>query len=229
MLEPLEYYYGKVGFKKDLIAEIVCGKRYMAVMLKTGEIGVCATFGEKYEFTDWDFENFSLKNFKHRVLLNAYYNACFNYKNDNYENADLVDFIDFDNYKNIVMIGYFKPIVEKFCQRGIKTHIFDLRDTKVSLPMSEQKEYLQKCDLAIVTATTVFNKTFSGVCNNSNGDVFILGPSAFLNDYLFEFNNVKGIMGSVFNKFDSGVLDIIRQDLGTRHFLKLGKKVVYKK
>ncbi|MEA3451167.1 MAG: DUF364 domain-containing protein, partial [Bacteroidota bacterium] len=133
---------------------------------------------------------------------------------------------NFKKYKKIVMLGNFRPIVEKMKKLDIKVDIFDLRDKEISLPINEQKKYLQQCDAAIVSATSVYNLTFSEIANNCNGEIFILGPSSTMNDYFFDFNNVKGIFGSVFNNNDSKVLEIIKNNLGTRHFLKLGKKKV---
>ena len=46
-----------------------------------------------------------------------------------------------------------------------------------------------------------------------------------MHPYLYKFNNVKMLFGSVFYKNDSEVMSVIRKNLGTRYFLKLGKKV----
>jgi len=226
MIEPISYFYNKIGFDYSEIKRIVCGERYLALMLKNGQIGVCATFGEAFNVDENEFLSINLSNEKHRIVLNAYFNAKLNYENPDFIIADMMDIIDFKKYKNIVMIGYFRPIVEKLSKYSIKPHIFDLRDEKISISISKQKEYLIKSDATILTATSLFNNTFSEICEHSSGDVFILGPSSLLSRYLFDFNKVKYIFGSVFNKYDDTVLDIIQNNLGTRYFLKIGEKVV---
>ncbi|MBN2664306.1 MAG: hypothetical protein JXR68_11705 [Bacteroidales bacterium] len=226
MSEPIEYFFNKIGFDFVEIKRIVSGKRYLGVMLNNGQIGVCATFGNSFDVNFVKNSNIDLNNFEHRVILNAYYNAKLNYQNPDFIMADMLDIIDFKKFKNIVMIGYFRPIVEKLDKYSIKLNVFDFRDTEISLPISEQKKYLSQSDATILTATSLFNNTFKDICENSSGDIFVLGPSALMSRYLFQFNNVKYIFGSVFTKFDDNVLDIIENNLGTRHFLKIGEKVV---
>lgn len=226
MIEPIEYFYYKIGFDFSEIKRIVSGQRYLGVMLNNGQIGVCATFGNSYDVGSVKNSDIDLKKFEHRIILNAYYNAKLNYQNPDYIMADMLDIIDFKKFKNIVMIGYFRPIVEKLDKYSIKLNVFDLRDTEISLPISEQKKYLGQSDAVILTATSLFNDTYKDICKNSSGDIFVLGPSSLMSRYLFQFNNVKYIFGSVFAKFDENVLDIIENNLGTRYFLKIGEKVV---
>ena len=225
MTEPITYLFEKYGFIKTNISEIIFGQRYLAIMLKDGSIGVCATLGEEFFVSDKDLTDINPKNYYHRIILNAYFNAKFNNEKIDFKIGDITQAIDFTKKINIVMIGYFKPIVERFNKIGVKTHIFDLRNKEISIPVEFQKEYLKHCDAAIVSATTLFNNTFEAITNYSNGDIYILGPTTIMHDYLLKFNNVKMLFGSMFKKNDLDVLDVIRQNLGTRYFLKLGKKV----
>jgi len=225
MQEPLSYYYNKIGFDISKIKELICGERYLAIMLTTGEIGVCATLGKKFNITKKDLTNINLNDFTHRTILNAYYNAILNYRNTEFINGDMMNIVDFKSFNSVVMIGYFKPIVEKLSKINVKPHIFDLRDKQISISIEKQPEYLQNADAVILTATSLFNNTFADICKHSNGDIFVLGPSSLISPYLFKFNKVKYIFGSIFKPFDKEVLDIIGKDLGTRYFLKLGTKV----
>jgi len=226
MQEPIEYFFNNYKYDKNHISEIITGSRYLAVKNQNGQIGVCATLGNIIEINNEILDNPNLKILSHRIFLTAYYNSILNYEKNNYSNGDLMEIINFTNYKKIAMVGYFRPIVEKMNKLNIKVDIFDLRDKEISLPINEQKKYLKQCDAAIVSATSVYNLTFSDIVNNCNGEIFILGPSSTMNDYLLNFNNVKAIFGSVFKNNDSKVLEIIKNNLGTRHFLKLGEKKV---
>ncbi|MBN2893950.1 MAG: hypothetical protein JXL97_18925 [Bacteroidales bacterium] len=225
MIDPIRYLYENYSFEKSQIRELITGLRYLAVLLKNGEIGVCATLSNDFDLSLDDFDKPNLNDFRHRILLNAYYNAIFNTEKNDYKYGDITEIIDFKNIKDLVMIGYFRPVVEKFQKAGINVHIFDLKNKEVTVPMEFQKNYLKKCDAAIVTATTFYNNTFLDITENCSGDIYILGPSTIMHPYIFEFSNVKYLFGSLFERNDNRVLDIIGQDLGTRHFLKLGKKV----
>ncbi len=229
MLDSLEYFFIKYGVEKNKILKIITGQRYIAVLLDNGNIGVCATLGENISFSDEWLNSADIADLHTRIFLNAYYNALLNYSLKNYDSGDLFDVIELKSYKNIVMIGYFKPIVEKMNTADIDVSIFDLRDLDVSLPLNYQKKYLANCDAAIVSATSVFNNTFDDIAKNCAGDIFILGPSSLMNDYFFTFPNVKAIFGSIFKPFDNRVLDMISRGEGTRKFLKLGQKIVYSK
>ncbi len=229
MYDPIEYYFNRYNFKKEEIKEIIYGKRYVAVMLENGNIGVCATLGKKFKLKSKELYNIDLKNDRHRIVLNAYYNAILNYKNKFFDYGDLLEHINFELYNKIVMVGYFKPIVEKLDKKKINLNIFDLRNKEVSIDIKKENEYLNKCDAAIVTATSIFNNTFEKIYKNTKGKIYILGPSSVMNGYFFKYKKIESIFGSIFNKYDKNVLEIIKKDLGTRHFLKLGQKVVLKR
>jgi uncharacterized protein (DUF4213/DUF364 family) len=169
--------------------------------------------------------NFDFSSYEHRIFLNAYYNALLNYDDSEFIDGDIFSLVDFGNYSDIVMIGYFKTLVEKFDNAGIKLNIFDLTFEELSLPNEKQPEYLQKSDVAIVTATTLFNKTFKNIYENCSGDIFLLGPSCILNNYMFKYKKIKGLFGVHFKKSDPDVIDIIGLNYGTKEFMKLGQKV----
>lgn len=227
MQEPLEYFFNNIKYNKSQISKIIPGTRYLAVLNNNGQIGVCATLGNIINIDEKLLNNPNLQNNDHRIFLTAYYNSILNYQEvQNLAQGDLMDIIDFKKYKKITMIGYFKPIVEKMDKLEIKLDIFDLRDKEISLPIEEQKKYLQNCDAAIVTATSISNNTFKKITENCNGEIFILGPSSIMNDYFFSYKNVKAIFGSTYKLNDTKVLNIIKEGLGTRHFLKLGQKKV---
>ncbi len=225
MLEPITYLFNQNGFDNSKIEKIIFGYRFVAVMNKDGNIGVCATLGTNFKDFSLDNSSFDLNDIRYRILLTAYYNSIFNYHNFKFGNGDIIQNIDFKKYRNIVMIGHFRSTVEKLKEEEIDISIFDFEDEQTSLPIEQQPDYLKKCDLAIVTATSVFNNTFSGIINKCNGDIHIMGPTTIMHQYFFDFEQVKALYGSRFKKFDTEVLNIIKDGLGTKQFLRLGEKV----
>jgi len=225
--EPLVFFYNKYGINLIEIDRIITGKKNTAIMLKNGNIGVCANFGYEISTNKDEIRKPDLNNIKHRVLLNAYYNAKLNYDNVFKERTDILDLIDFIKYNNIVMIGFFIPIVKKLKDNNIPLSIFDLLvNSKELTPLSKKDEFVSKADAIILTSTTIFNKTLIDLINKSNkADIFMLGPSSIMHSDIFAYKNIKMVFGTVFNKYDNRVLDLIEKGAGTRKFLKLGKKV----
>ncbi|RLD63642.1 MAG: hypothetical protein DRJ01_03265 [Bacteroidetes bacterium] len=227
MEEPIKKLYGKFGVNLRNVKKVVYGDKYTAVVLKNGNIGLCANLNNRINIRLTDLESPDFNSFEHRIVLNAYYNAEFNNLNKYDKILDIFDGIDFTKYNNLVMIGYFKPLLKKFKKNNIKISIFDLFDRdEIIVPMEKQSEYVKKADAIILTSTSIFNNTFLDIVNNtSNCDIFLLGPSSIMHPEMLDYKNVKAIFGSVFEKNDEKVLNIIKDGFGTQYFLPYGKKV----
>ena len=229
MEEPLKYLYQQLGFQKEEIKEVVIGEKYLAVVLKNGDMGVCAILKNQIEDGISNIEELNLDSPSHRIFYTAWLNAKLNYRNDYSDQKDIFDLIDFLKYDKIVMIGYFKPVAEKLRNAEINFSIFDLyKQDKEIVPLEMQREYVRGADAVILTATSLFNGTFRNiVCNTSPDacDIFVLGPSAILSRELFKYRNVKNLFGFVFPKDAEKALQVIREGGGTRSFNKFGSKV----
>ena len=227
-VEPLRQLIDRYGFDFSQIKTIATGLRYSAVMLKNGNIGVCANLGNTVMISKKKFEKPDLDNIQHRILVNAYFNALLNDADDNKRSGDIFDVINFGSYKTIVMVGLFRPIVKKFRDNGILLHVFDVVKNDPTLtPLEQQSACLKKADAVILSSTTVFNNTFLNILKEVQVacDVLMLGPSSIMTREMFEYKNVRSIFGSVFNKFDEDVLKIIQGGGGTKDFQPLGRKV----
>lgn len=227
-IEPLRLLFDKYGLDISQIISITTGARYSAVMLKNGNIGVCANFGNRIEHNIGKYSKLDLKNISHRIFLTAYFNALLNYTNDPKKGGDIFDIIDFRKYRNIVMIGLFKPIVRKFEEDKISLSVFDyLKDDSVLISGSKKSDYLKKSDAVILSSTTIFNDTFEEIIKSlkEQCDIFMLGPSSILSREIFDYWNIKIIFGTVFEKNDERILDIIKNGGGTKMFQPLGRKV----
>ena len=228
-IEPLAFILTKYNFEISEIEKIYTGQKYTAVLLKSGNIGVCANFGHKIDHWKNNYSNLDLKNISHRIVLNAYFSALLNYSNHYKSNADIFETIDFRNYENVVMLGYFESFIKKFNDAGISISVFDLmRKSHVLIPISEQKKMLGEADAVILTSTSIFNVTFLNSINATNDhcDIFMLGPSSIMAPEILHYKNIKIICGAVFKKRDYGVLKIIQEGGGTKDFLKFENKRV---
>jgi uncharacterized protein (DUF4213/DUF364 family) len=226
--EPLEHYVQKYGVDITNIEEIVCGCKYSAVLLKNGNIGVCANLDNQIEIEIEELKTPDLKENRHRIIINAFFNALLNDLNHYEKTVDIFDDIDFRSYKNIVMIGLFKPLLEKFQRDLIHINVFDMmKEHDQLLPIKNEMKYIKKADAIILSATTIFNGTFMDIVNQTieKCDIFLLGPSAIMDKDMFHYKNIKKIFGAIFKPGNQNVLDTIRNGFGTRKFLRFGKKV----
>ena len=226
--EPLKHYVQKHGVDIANIDKIVCGRKYSAVLLKSGHIGVCANLGNHVDIEIEELKIPDLKKIQHRIILNAYFNGMLNNLNQYEKTIDIFEDIDCKSYKNIVMIGLFKPLLAKFNRDRIKINVFDMiKEHDVLLPIKNVMKYIKKADAIILSATTIFNGTFMDIVNHTgeNCDIFLLGPSSNMDKDMFRYKNIKTIFGSIFKPGDQNVLDVIRNGFGTKKFLQYGRKV----
>ena len=194
MAEPLEYYLENYGIDLQSINQIVCGDKYVAVVLKNGNIGVCATLDNYVNIDIKDLRIPDLTNIAQRIVLNAYFNATYNYQHEFNTSIDIFDKIDFKKYNKIVMIGFFRSLVEKFENENIELVIFDkaVEDEKLT-SMQNQLHKVSEADALILSSTSVFNNTFLELTNATKEgcDIYTLGPSTILNREMFQYKNIK--------------------------------------
>lgn len=229
MEEPLKLFYHIYGYNKHKTMDVVMGEKYLAVLLKNGNMGVCATLLNNINPSICELDELNMDILAHRILYTAWLNAVVNYKNHYSKQIDIFELINFHKYNRIVMIGYFKPVAEKLRSAQIDFSIFDLykKDDDI-VSLENQAEYIRNADAVILTATSIFNNTFRDiVCNTSPGacDIFILGPSAILDSHMLQYRNIKNIFGFVFPANGEQAIEVIRDGGGTRSFNKFGSKV----
>jgi len=231
MQEPIEYFFEKYGIDLKSINQIICGEKYVAVLLKNGKVGVCATLDNYVNIDARDLKIANVKNVQHRIVLNAYFNAVFNYQNKYDTTSDIFDKIDFKKYDKIVMTGFFRSLVKKFENENIDLTIFDKAEQDDKLTdMSQQLEEISKADALILSSTSVFNNTFMDLVNATKDtcDIYTLGPSTILNKEMFQYRNIKFLFGSIFVPNDINTLKIVQQGGGTKQFLTFMDKVYLK-
>lgn len=226
--EPISFFHNRLGFDPSLIDRYVIGEKYVGIMLNNGNIGVCAVLEQEVDNSLLLSGKPDPVSVSHRVILNAYYNALLNYAETADGTGDIFDSTGFSRYRNIVMIGEFGSLLEKFSGRGTEIKVFDrLSDSEFLIPMRRQPEMLGTADCVILSGTTINNNTFMEVISKTSDScsIFLLGPSNILSREMFRYRNIKVVFGSRFRKGDEEVLDIIREGRGTKGFLKNLNKV----
>lgn len=228
MEEPLTFFHRKFGFDLSLIESYVIGEKYVAVMLNNGNTGVCATLGTRVDDSLLRGALPDMTDPSHRIIINAWFNAICNYDRTYDDIIDIFDRIDFTRYKEVVMVGYFESLYEKFSRDGIPLKVFDIhKESSIISDIGGMKKILSEADAVILTGTTIFNNTFSSIITSTPDecDIFLLGPSNILSDEMFGYRNIKVVFGSVFAQNDHELLRRIESGCGTRGFLDRLQKV----
>lgn len=224
----LENYWADYPFCSADIMQFVAGEKYVAIMLKNGQTGICATLGHAMD-TEFTLQTLNIaNNYYSRIVYQAWLNAKLNYQIPELPEGDIFEFIDFSKMQNIVMIGYFENLAEKIKSINHNINIFDFQKTfRARLPESKKKYALNYSDCVVVTATSITNKSFSEIIDNTplTSKIFLLGPSSILDKKLFSIPRIHGIFGSRLTLYDSKPLEIILNNGGTRDFLPFMKKV----
>lgn len=225
-MDPLQHFLDTYPPDFSQVDSLVSGSLYRAVMLKNGSIGVCATLGH---CGNVDLNNPSLSNPCFRSFLIAYYNAVFNNCADVETGKDIYTDVDFRKGKNLVMIGFFRPLVAKFDRDQIAVHVFDIEHSDPRLTdYADLEKILSKADEVIVTSTTLVNNTFSQLTEllPEQANAYLLGPSGILHPQLLKQKNVKAVYGMQIPSFQKELLEIIGNNGGTPDFSRLTTKVV---
>ncbi|MCF6367132.1 MAG: hypothetical protein L3J35_13155 [Bacteroidales bacterium] len=230
-MEPLKKLYNKYGFQINSIKYIEAGDTYIAVMLNSGLIGLSANLMNIKTLNVDELVNIDFNNYKHRNVLNAYYNAMLNNTEENFINIDIFDFINFSEYSKIVMVGFSEPMYRKLKLHNIRLTVFDKsissKDNSIITNIKEQKKHLQNADIVILTSTSVMNNTFCNIIEYTDNDcdIFMFGASTLMNKFMFKYPKIKGLFGTVFDTGNKQILEIIKEGHGHRYLKKHGKKV----
>ena len=228
MEEPVRYFLALTGFDLSEIRDYVIGEKYAGIMLNNGNIGVCAILDTKMSDDLMKGSTPDPESPSHRVMLNAWFNAKYNYEREYNNITDIFDGVDFRKQGKIVMVGYFETLFEKFRKTGIDISVFDIqKKNQLLMDKSLFEPEISHADTVILTGTTIFNNTFSDIIAHTKEGcrIFLLGPSNILSEEMFRYRNIRVVFGSVFEPFDHSLFRRIREGHGTRGFLENLKKV----
>jgi uncharacterized protein (DUF4213/DUF364 family) len=143
--------------------------------------------------------------------------------------ADLLAELHVASSDAVGMVGYFGPLVSPLRSRGRILHIFERRPHAESgvLPESATAEILPQCNVVILSATTLLNRTLDGLldhCRNAR-EVAILGPSTPLLPEVFLGRRLTLLSGVCVVDHPDRVLRIVSEGGGTRQFGGAVRKV----
>jgi len=192
----------------------VCiGINYTVVEIERGGIGIAHTFLPEKEFyrnleNEIDFwkspADLLIKGYLSNNPLEisvglATINAILNNKKNFLFNSfkeDIISQLDLSEKDEILMIGYFESIYNKLKGKVKKIWVIEEKWTNSNLNISE---ITHKIKLAIITSTTLLNKTLEDFLEITKEipEILLAGPSTPLTPNIFKNTSITWLCGSI--------------------------------
>lgn len=215
------------------LADVRAGLGYTGVLLDGGGCGLAYTFRDELaggcgilgeagrligktaaEVIPWAKNKNRLK----AAIGLAAVNAIFNTPETDWPAGNVVGALDVRPTDKFGMVGSFGPILMDVRKKTGSIYVFE-RNVKgggALYPSETIPQYLPKCDVVVVTSTSLINQTIDEVlpyCQNAR-QVCMVGPSTPLCPEVFQRHNVSLLAGSVVTD-PPRILEIISQGGGT--------------
>ncbi len=103
-------------------------------------------------------------------------NACIN--QGEFKNADIMKETSISDSDVVGMIGNFTPMVDEIRKKSKKLYIFEKQDLPNTISPEKIPLLLPECDVLLVSATTLLNRSFDSIIKYAHTDrIVLLGPS----------------------------------------------------
>jgi uncharacterized protein (DUF4213/DUF364 family) len=142
--------------------------------------------------------------------------------------GDVLDLIAVEKTDTVGMVGYFGPLVEPLRKTTKALHIIERRSGLGSSVLPEQAagDILPRCQIVILTATSLLNRTLDGLLDHCGGarEIVLLGPSTPLLPEVFADRGVTLLLGvEVIDAVQ--VMRVISEGGGTRQLSHATRKI----
>ncbi len=229
--ELIERALPEVGNRK--VADVRVGLGYTCVMIEGGTCGLAYTFRNELgcccgtldiagrligmdagEIMLWAKEKDLLRS----ALGLAAVNAVLNDPGKDWEKGNVLSAFTLGESDTFGMVGEFHPILSKIRPMTKNIYVFERNAPEGSglYTTDAIPRLLPKCDVVVITATSIINHTFDGIspyCKNAR-QVCITGTSTPLCPEVFRKHNVTLLAGSIVKNSDL-ILKIVSQGGGT--------------
>jgi len=229
--------------KNLTVADLRIGLGYIALKNSAGGVGLsyvlrdrltpgCSQLKGAGEYIGANLQDVANMFMDHGNVLRASLGlAAINSVNPAGENGttsgDIMEILDIKKNEWVGMVGFFAPLEKQI--KEITPHLFVIQDNHEYRKNGTYRvfdEIMNNCDVMIITATTLINKTFEDILRKTDKarKRVLLGPSSPLYKDFFEGMGIDIIAGMLVEDTDK-VLDIVSQGGGTMDFKNYSKKV----
>lgn len=142
--------------------------------------------------------------------------------------ADVLELVSIEAGDEVGMVGHFRPLVAPLRRRAKAVHVFERQANAETGVLSAElaADILPRCRVAIITATSLLNRTLDGLlalCRQAR-EVVVLGPSTPLQPRLFADRGAT-VLSGVWVDDAPRALRIISEGGGTRRLQPAVRKV----
>jgi uncharacterized protein (DUF4213/DUF364 family) len=219
-----------LGYSCVVLEDNACGLAYTF----TNELGECCGILDEAggllgincaEVIPWAGSSDRLKASLGLASINAVLNDC----QAPWETGNVISALDIKPSNTFGMIGEFRPILAEIRKKTNRIFVFEQhRECDAALCPSETiPDHLPKCDVVVVTSTSIINHTFEEImpyCANAR-QVCMVGPSTPLCPEVFKGYNVTLLAGVVVTNQER-ILQVVSQAGGTMHMKGAVKQVL---
>ena len=142
--------------------------------------------------------------------------------------SDILDLLPVGPEDTVGMIGYFGPLVEPIKKGARALHIFERKAEPEYeiLPEEAAKDLIPKCQVVIMSATTILNHTIDGLLDLAKKarEIAVLGPSTPFLPEIFRRHGVTMLSGLQITD-PAKILQIVSEGGGTRQFMRAVRKL----
>lgn len=219
--------------KGRVIKDVRAGLGYTCVLLEDGGCGLAYTFrnelgcccgvmdfagkiiGNRAEdLIAWANDSDLLKS----AIGLATINAVLNNIDKDWEKGNVLQAFSLRETDSFGMIGDFKPILKSIKSMTENIYVFE-RNTLPNdglYPAEMMGEYLPRCKVIVITATSLINHTIDDIVKYCNGaeQVCLVGLSTPMCPQVFKDHNITLLAGSLVKDADK-ILQIVSQGGGT--------------
>ncbi len=156
-------------------------------------------------------------------------NAFLNRPEVDWETGNITSALDVGPADTFGMVGDFRPILNDIRNKTSNIYVFEQDPAKIIglYPEDSMPQFLPKCDVVVITATSIINHTIDAVlanCQNAR-EICLLGPSTPLCPEFFKLANVTLLAGTVVMNPEL-ILQIVSQGGGTMTMKPAVKQVL---
>jgi len=142
--------------------------------------------------------------------------------------GDVIDLVAVEKTDTVGMVGYFGPLVSPLQKAAKALHIIERRQELEGSVLPEQAagDILPQCQIVILTATSLLNRTLDGLLDHCSGahEIVLLGPSTPLLPEVFAARGVTLLLGvEVIDPIQA--MQVISEGGGTRQLSHATRKI----
>jgi len=225
--------------KRRSVVDVRLGLGYSAVLLDDGSLGLahtlrsgsfhCCEISDKAGELGGDAEDLARLALAPRGIDStvgvATINAAVN-TGVKAEQGDVLAFLDLRPNEKIGMVGYFRPLIPRL-REAHELLIFERAPQNDEVyPDWAAEKMLPTVDVAIITGTSIINKTIDHLLELTADarEIAVVGPSTTLAADVFAKRGVTLLSGMVVDDVEKA-LNIVSQGGGTRRLSKVSRKV----